>query len=135
MAAFSFSFVMPAPSVAAGAVGAFPVAAAAMLRFRNNDPASFGGEFETLFPLEKDSVGRHSALAETALKGGAPEGAEAAQPAGVDKDPSLAVVVLAEKVDQFSGRTAVEVTAGGHVKVAVALFEGQLKVAAHGFLR
>jgi hypothetical protein len=113
----------------APAVGAIAPAAAFWMTIE--DRASPGGDIAAVFTLEDSPFGRQQPSIEAAMEGAASERAQPRQVVGVNIDLALSVVLLVEQVDQFPCGTAVKITAGANMQVAVVFLEFYMKVAAH----
>lgn len=112
------------------------VALTAVRAGRDNHPAAFGRKRMTIFAFDQQPVGRYAAQVELTLKRIAAKRTYAAQTPRVNMNLAMTVVLRIEQMDQFPGRTAVEIADRRHVQIAVLSFVVNLKIYAHlNFLR
>jgi hypothetical protein len=97
----------------------------------NNDPAAVWRNFKTFFTFEEQSICRYGSGIQPALKRVAAEWVYLAQVTGIDKHSSFTIVLIMDQIDQLPGGTPVKIPFWLNVKVAVTLFELDLKIGAH----
>jgi hypothetical protein len=108
-----------------------PVAPAGIVFGINNDPAAVWSNFKTFFTFEEQSICRYGSGIQQALKRVAAEWVYLAQVTGIDKHSSFTVVLIMDQIDQLPGGTPVKIPFWLNVKVAVTLFELDLKIGTH----
>jgi len=97
----------------------------------NNDPAAVWRNFKTLFTFEAQSIWRQDREIQQALKCVAAEWVYLAHVTSIDKHSSFTVVLIVDQIDQLPGGTPVKIPFWLNVKVAVTLFELDVKIVAH----
>jgi hypothetical protein len=86
-----------------------PITIAAMRLGSGNYAATFGCKGSPIFAFDQQLVNGNAALVELALKCIAAKRADAAQTPCINMHPPLAVVLLIEQMNQFPGRTTIEI--------------------------